>query len=170
MPDRPSFEAREFFTVLPPIAGSTGTLPAVVALSASGTQVTIDLTTIPGSYVYNALDVSNDAYNPNPLGRYLFMQADGGDIYFAFGPTVASLTGGNALSTSAVSTVASNAVTLVAGGCALLKNGLPPIRFRLPGDFGTRDNADKGKNSLARYLGFLTATGTSTLRIYQVGP
>lgn len=170
MSHRPGFEAREFFDILPPIAGAAGTAPAATCLAAGTVQVTVDLTTIPGSPVNAALAAGNDAYNPNPLGHFLFLQADGADIYVAFGPSVASLTGGNALSASAVSTVANNVVTPVAGGCVLVKNGIQPIRFRLPANQNTRDNADVGVYSLARYLAFLTATGSGTLRIFQVGP
>lgn len=170
MSHRPGFEAREFFDILPPIAGASGTAPAAICLAAGTGQVTVDLTSLPGSQLNAALAPGNDAYNPNPLGHFLFLQADGADIYVAFGPTLASLTGGNALAPATPSTVANNVVTPVAGGCILLKNGIQPARFRLPANTNTRDNADVGASSPARFLGFLTSTGSGTLRLYQVGP
>lgn len=166
---RPAFEARDYFSILPPMAGATGTTPAVIALSASNSQVTIDLTTLPGSHMNDGLPLGNDIYNPNPTGHFLFMQPDGGDVYVAFGPSVASLTTSNALSTSAVSTVSNNAVTQVAGGTLCLKNGVL-YRFKIPKSQGTRDDADVGASSPARFLGFIMATGTATLRLYQGSP
>lgn len=166
MSQRPGFEARNFFDFLPPVVAAAGT--GITVLATSAALVVVDLTSLPGHQVNAALDQSNDQWNPNPLGRYLYVQADTVDAFIAFGPTAASLA---ALSATAVSTVAANKVTQVAGGCIRVPASASPgwMRFQLPGDFNTRDNVDKGASSLARFLGFISASA-GFIRLYQCGP
>lgn len=170
MSNRPLFEARDFYSIQPPMAGATGTAPGVVVLASGTGAVLVDLTTVPGCRLNAALTPGNDAYNPNATGHFLFVQATGADVYFVFGPSIASVSAGNAPSSSAVSTVdASGNVTLVAGGTLCAKDGTL-YRYRIPKSVGTRDDADVGASSPARYLAFLTATGSGTFRIYQGSP
>lgn len=153
------------------MAGGTGTAPGVVAIAATSSAGALDLTQVPGSKLNAAKQLGNDAYNPNPTGHFLFMEADGTDIYVVFGPSLASISAGNAPLSTAVSTVdGSGNLTLVAQGALKLVNGTF-YRFLLPPNIGTRDNADVGAFSPARFLGFVTASGTSgTLRVYQGSP
>lgn len=140
----------------------------ITVLTTGVAAVVVDLTSLPGHPTNVNLDQSNDGWNPNPLGRYLYVQADTVDAYIAFGPSAASLA---ALSATAVSTVVANKVTQVAGGCIRVPFSVSPgwMRFQLPGDFGTRDNVDKGASSLARFLGII-ATAPGIIRLYQCGP
>lgn len=171
MSQRPAFEARAYFTILPPLAGGSGTAPGVIAIAATSSAALLDLTTMPGARVNAGLTAGNDSYNPNPTGHFLFMEADGTDVYIVFGPSKASVSAGNAPLSSAVSTVDANGVlTQVAQGCLKLVNGTF-YRFLLPANTGTRDDSDVGTLSPARWLGFVTASGTTgTLRIYQGSP
>ncbi len=173
MAGRNTSETRQSDWIMPPMAFAGGANPAVCALAASTAQVTVDLTSMWGTAANVNLNISNEDYNPNPIGHYLSLQADGGDIYIAFSGTVANLTGGNAIDPNAVSTVSGNAIAAVRGGCLKIPNGYI-AQFKLPGsNFGppaTYDNADRGITSLARYLAFRTAAGTATLRMFQSSP
>lgn len=145
----------------------------ITCLSASSTEVDLDLTTIAGTPAKSGLTVGGDDYNPNPIGHYLSLQADGGDVYVAFADQLAHL---GTLSTTAVTTVTSNkaGTTSTVTGVVRIPNGTT-LQVKLP--WGNTpsgkpiDNADVGTYSPSRYLGFLCATGvTSTLRIWQSSP
>ncbi len=170
MAGRHTNETHQSDWIMPPMAPHATTPPAVCALSASNTAVVVDLTTMWGTAAKAGLTAGNEDYNPNPIGHYLSIQADGGDIYVAFGADAASLAG---LSTSAVSTVANNKITAVAGATMKIPNGYTfqtKIPVGAPPTAAQSDNADPGLYSPARFLGFLTATGTATLRMWQSSP
>lgn len=167
---RATNETHQSDWIMPPMAPHATTPPAVCALAATTTAVIVDLTTMWGTAAKAGLTPGNEDYNPNPIGHYLNVQADGGDIYIAFGADVASLAG---ISATAVSTVAANAITAVAGGTLKIPNGSTlPVKIPIgaPPAAAQYDNADVGKYSPARFLGFLTAAGTGTLRMWQSSP
>ena len=114
------------------------------------------------------LDASNDAYNPNPTGHFIYLEAQGADCYVAFAAAYADL---SAISATTPSTVAggTGVVTGVAGGTFCIPQG-KAVRWRIPPNQNSRDNADVGAVSYARFLGFLTATGSGLLQVYQSSP
>lgn len=173
MPGRNTNETYQSDWIMPPMTAASGATPAVCPLAASTGQVTVDLTTMWGTAAKSGLTAGNEDFDPDPIGHYLSLQADGADIYVAFGPDVGSLTGGNALSATAVCTVTNNAIVKVVGGTLKITNGFT-AQFKLPigapPTAGQYDNADVGKYSPARFLGFLTAAGTGTLRMWQSSP
>src|ERR1700761_5433951 len=82
--------ARQYYWTFPPLVDGNGT-PNVVALPASATLSVVDLTTVPGIPL-TAADRSQVALEPNPIGHFVTMDAQGGDIYYVFGPSLASFT------------------------------------------------------------------------------
>lgn len=78
--------------ILPPVVGANG-ISNVVAVSAGTVPVIVDLTTIPSvPGYYDTFRQPRDG--ANPLGHYVNIQAQLSDVYFQFGPSVASMTSG----------------------------------------------------------------------------
>jgi hypothetical protein len=142
----------------------------ILALAASSSLVIVDLSSMAGcpANMVNGTDVEPiGGRNPNPIGHYISMQADGTDIYVAFGDTVGHLTGITV--TTDVTAVAANqpAAAFTATGLIKLVKDIAPIRVKLP--IGQNPNGQKpwGASSQARYLAFLTASTAGVLRIWQ---
>ncbi len=149
--------------IMPPTVGG------IVALAVTSTEVDIDLTTVPGHPDMPGT-IGSDGYNPNPIGHYVSLTADGCDVYVAFGPSVGGSTGLGHLTTSQNATVATNAVTVSNNDTFKIPNGVT-VYFKLPGETRGNDSADVGSKSKCRYLGYLSASGASgNLRIYQSSP
>ena len=144
--------------------------PGILCLSVSTAAATFDVTGMagsPGNQVVTG-DVSQvGGKNVNPIGHYVTLQADGGDVYIAFGATTASL---SAVATTAVTTIANNALATSNTGNGVVKIPSGTERaFKLP--LGSNPSTTPwGASSPARYLAFLTASGTATLRIWQSSP
>lgn len=153
--------------IMPPMNGG------VTCLAASSTEVDVDLQSLAGTPAKAALTVGNEDYNPNPIGHYLNLQADGGDVYVCFADSLAHL---GSLSTTATSTVTSNKATTTstAGGTVKIPNGTTlqvKLPIGAPSTPAKADQTDVGIFSPARFLGFLCATNvTATLRIWQSSP
>lgn len=168
MAGRNTSETLQSDWIMPPMVGG------IICFAATSTEVDVDLTLIAGTPAKSNVGANADDYNPNPTGHYLSLLADGGDIYVAFAAASASL---GTLSTTAVTTVSgvAPAATNTATGTIKIPNGTT-LQVKLPGGAPTSssnppDNADVGKYSPARYLGFLCASGVSaTLRIWQSSP
>lgn len=151
--------------IAPPIVAG------VVALAATSTEVDVDLTTMPGSPMNTNINQGADGFNPNCIGHYLTLQADGGDIYVALGPSLGGSTGLGHLTTTQNATVGSNKITVSNNDTIKIPNGTT-LQVKLPGDWAARsDGPSTGVSSPCRYLGFLCATGVSaTLRMWQSSP
>lgn len=134
------------------------------AFAASTTAVTVDMTTVPGL----PLEWGNTqaADNPNPLGHYVDLTAEGGDIYVIFGPTFGSVEGGNVPNPATVNTVSSRGVTQAVGVAMYIPSGATRA-VKLPVGGQGPQTGPKGSNSPCRYLAFVTKTGTATLRVAQ---
>lgn len=166
---RENNEAQQFFHELPPMMPATGTLTATMNFAATTSVAIVDLTQCPGTRARASISIGSDDYDPNPTGHFLYLEAQGCDIYVAFGPTFASLA---SLSATAVSTVdgTTGKPTQVAGGSFCIPQG-KAVRWRIPPSQGTPNNADVGAASPARFLGWITAAGTSgILQTYQSSP
>ncbi len=160
--------------------------PSVFACNT--TPVVLDLTTICGTGAKARVPLGNDDWNPDPIAHYITLEADGDDIYYAFGDSVAAV---GTIQPTAVTAIQSGATgptgmalaaftagsTLGGGttGCLKLPNNTSKD-FKLPvgaAPIGTpNDNSDViGKYSPARYLAFRSNTGATVyLRIYQSSP
>lgn len=177
--------------IMPPmftagVTGATGQTysasgPIVLGVT-TGTPTILDLTTICGTPAKAPVSQGHDDWNPNPLGHRLLMQADGDNIYFAFGDSPASLA---TISPTAVTAVQSGqtgptgaalATFTQAGGtsgCAKLVKDAAPLPIELPPGRpppgSPQDNADVGRYSPARYLAFVAGSTSSGvyLRIWQ---
>lgn len=156
-------QARQADYIMPPINGG------ITCLTVGTAAVIVDLTSMGGS---PGIQTAGDAEvyggsNKNPMGHYLTIQADGGDVYCAFGSTAVSLA---SVSTTAVSTVTSNQLsgTSTTNGVAKVFSGTQQ-QFKLP--IGSSPAAGLwGNASPSRFLAVLTASGTITLRMWQSSP
>lgn len=166
MAGRSSNETLQSDWIMPPMLGG------ISCFAAGTSEVDVDLTKLAGSPAKSAINQGADDWNPNPMGHYLTLEADGADIYVAFAATLAAL---GTLSTSAVTTVTAGvpAATSTATGTIKIPNGTV-MQFKLPVIGGAaqnnRDDADWGAASPCRFLGFMTATGSGTLRLWQSSP
>lgn len=134
------------------------------ALAATVTAVTIDMASLLGLPV----DWGNTqaADNPNPLGHYVDLTAEGGDVYVIFGPTQASVEGANVPNPATVNTVTTRVPAAAVGVPQYIPSGqTAPVKLPL-GASGT-SNGTKGQQSPCRYMAFVTKTGTATLRVRQ---
>jgi hypothetical protein len=150
--------------ILPIMADTTGNV-AGAALTASTSAVIIDLSTmIAATQAY--LSGSSHAMNPDPLGKYLNLQAQGNDVFCVFGPTLASVSGANAPNPATVNTVTAHAVNNIPGICMWIpQNATAAIKTPV----GSPDTTSH-LNSPCRFLAFVTSTGSATLRIWASSP
>ena len=235
--------SRQSDWVLPPNVDLSGN-PNCAALSASTAAAVADLTTLP--LPYNVYDATEAARKPNPMGHYINLQAQGGDVYVIFGPSMGSLkaglisgftitnagtgftsaptigfTGGGGSGATAVATVdvssgtvtsitvtnpgtgyssaptvtftggggsgaaatallgappaagttntvsaSTGAITMAQGVCAWIPQG-QTLSAKLPVGSPLEP---WGKSSAFRYMGYVTSTGTATLRVWQSSP
>lgn len=153
---------REYFFVSPIMADSTGKV-AGAALAASTTAAAVDLASMQGLPATWPTTSANA--NPNPLGHFLDVTAQAGDVYVVFGPTLASVTGANAPVPATVNTLTSNVPNYIAGICDYVPSGSTK-RFKLWQGGGAVSGAI-GANSPCRFMAYVTASGTATLRIHQ---
>lgn len=148
-------------TVWPPAYGS------ITCFAVSAGVSVIDLTTMsghPGNSVNGPDQGPMSGTDPNPIGHYITLLADGGDVYIAFCDTSAHAL---AVTVAGVSTVT--------GGNQLVTPFTATGTWKIPsGDrqsflIPTKNDGTTpaGNKSLCRYLAFLTAAGTATLRMYQ---
>lgn len=172
--------------VLPPNVGSNG-ISNVASVSVSSTPTIIDLTTLPPpSNFYDTYRVTRDG--ANPLGHYVNIQAQTADVYFVFGPSVASLTTGqvSAVTISAAGSgyAAAPTVTFTGGGgsgatgTAVLSGGnvaaisivtagsgytsAPTVVFTTQSGSGAAGTAVLGTSPAAATTNTVSANGTIT--------
>jgi hypothetical protein len=147
--------------ILPPMASGTGGAAGKVAMyvaATSNSAINVDLTTIPG--FPDTFTGSQKALDPNPLGHYITIQAEGVDAYFVFGPTQASVSSSNAPLQSATG---ANVVQL----CGYLPAG-QERSYKLPR--GDQAGAGIGNDSPCRWLAVVTKTGSGVIRVWQSSP
>jgi len=154
--------------LLPAVVDGTGN-PNCIAVAVSTGAAALDLTSLPvPAGVY---DSHVAAATPNPIGRYVNFQAQGGDVFLIFGPTFASVTGGsNAPAAGTVNTVngTTGVVTMAKKVCIWVPQGqtlgckLPVGNESTPNQYGTA--------SPCRFVAYVTSTGSATLRIWQSSP
>jgi hypothetical protein len=155
--------------MLPPMAegtaGGTQGNVAGVALAVSVTAATIDLSTMIGQPV-SALSGAAAQSDPSPIGAYLSMQAQAGDVYFIFGSNLASVTGSNAPNPATNNTLTANKPNSIPAICFMLPSGTR-LDFKLPLGSG---GPFAGTSSPCRFLSYVTLAGTATLRMWQSSP
>lgn len=144
----------------------------VVAVTASATPVIVDMTTMagwPGKQTSGAEPSVVGGADPNPLGHYLTLQADGADVYVVFGKTVANLASISV--TSDVTAVNTNSLanSYTATGVTIIPNK-QQANYKIPVGSNPGNQGTWAANSPARYLCFLTAGSTCTLRMWQSSP
>ena len=210
MGQRLSHESQQADFVMPPMyttgaTGNTGfttgagnttplgqtyppTGPSIFAVNT--TPTVLDLTSICGTGAKARVVQGTDDYDPDPIGHYFTMQADGDDIYYVFSDSVG---GGLNMGVTAVTAIDGGTITGATGkasapltstggtlgggtiGAVKLPNNTSKD-FKLPVGTPTvgkpYDNADPiGIYSPARYLTFRSNTGlTVYLRVWQSSP
>jgi hypothetical protein len=129
--------------ITPPRAGQ---IAAIAVTSTAGSQ---DLR-LCGQQTVSMANANQQAAQATPglPGHYATFEADGGDIYVLFGPTLASVTGGN------VPVIATTGVN-AAGACFKIPSG-QNIQCKL-------------EVTTDLFIGFITSA-TATLRIAQSSP
>ena len=174
-------QTRQSDWVLPMMAagstvnGATIGMPAGAVLAATTVVAAIDLTTLPGLPV--DWPANDGGTSLPPLGHYLSLEAEGGDVYVLFGPTYASVTGANAPNAATNSAVSgAGALTQTKGMCVHVpQNGEKAYKLPLGPQYaagGPKAGAGNastipGANSPARFLAYVTKTGTANLRVWQ---
>lgn len=137
------------------------------ALAVTTTAGVVDLTSIPGP---PPGAIGANTVNPNPLGHYVDFQADGGDVYVIFGAALADVTGTQKPAPATVNAVnGSGVITPAVGVCMKIASGTTAT-FKLHDGPGSDSSATYGTSSAARFVGYVTASSTATLRIYQSSP
>lgn len=143
--------------IVPPRAGE------IVALAVTNSAAAVDLQSCGDQ------SPAVDAQAVGIVDSYVVVQNDGTvNVYYAFGPTFASVTGGNAPNPSAATTVngSTGAVTPVAGTCLFIPPGgsltVRPTRGSTNTPGGTASKYG------TRFFAYVTASGTATVRIGKV--
>ncbi|HEY6783598.1 MAG TPA: hypothetical protein VI159_01530 [Gemmatimonadales bacterium] len=137
----PQIEAtRQADFITPPRAGQITAL-AVTTVAASASLLTM------GNQTANQANANT--LNIGLPGHYITLYADGGDVYILFGPDQASVSSGNAPSPTATGANATGACFVIPTGVAM--NVRP-------------------ESNVDQWIGYVTKTGTATLRIAQTSP
>lgn len=133
------------------------------AINCSTTVQVVDLTSLPGS----AFKVG-DPQSQNPVGHYVTITAQGGDVYYATGANFNAL---NAIpntvvfssvnATTGKVTIAGNEIGYIPAGTS--ENVVVPLG-------GSAPVSPPGSSSPSRYVALMTASGNATARIRQSGP
>lgn len=145
--------ARKSLNVSAPRAfAAAGNPGQAAAFAVSATATYVDLTK---GISQAALDLQRSGQDPKSTGRnYLTIVSDV-DIGVVFGPTTASVTGGNAPVLATVGTLSSGVYTGAAGTCFLVPAKTPQRFLPAPG--------------VDNFLG-VVGSGAGTCRIYQSSP
>lgn len=144
--------------IYPPVFGKT------VAVNCSPTVQVVDLTSLPGNPFK-----TGDPASQNPVGHYVKITAQGGDIYYVTGNNFAQL---NAIP----NTVLFTTVNTTTGKVTIQGNEVDYIaagtyeHFVVPLAGQATTQSPPGSGSPARYVALLTASGNATARIRQSGP
>lgn len=160
--------------ILPPTTSGGAPGPAAgisngAAIAMSTTVAILDLTTLPGfPPPVAAVGASKQTTeNPNAIGHYIDVVAEGADAYVVFGPTKASVTGANAPVATATTAVDANGVLTPAVGIPTYVPVGTTKPFKIPtGPIGTASGVF-GSGSPCRFLAVVTKTGTGILRVHQ---
>jgi hypothetical protein len=134
--------------IVAPVAGQ------VSAYQASVTAAAIDIGTCgPAALVPNTGATATNSQNPGGVDRYVTLVADGGAVYVLFGASAAAVSGANAPDPTA--TGAAAAGTNKVGACIPIPSGgLMNVLIR----------------AAERFVGYVTASGTATLRVWVSSP
>ena len=153
---------RQSDCILPMMVDASGN-PNGISVACSTSVVGVDLTTVPG--FPGTYDAAHTVADNNPIGHYVDIEADGGDVYVLFGPSLASVTGANAPAPAFTNTIASGVVTMAKGACVHVPSGTTKS-FKLPRGAVGGPNAPQGQGSPCRFVGLITASGTAKARIW----
>jgi hypothetical protein len=157
--------------ILPMMVDANGN-PNGVAIAVTAAVTGVDLTTVPGLPASFA-GTPGATQDPNPLGHYLRVTAQGGDVFLVFGPNYASVTGANAPAPATTNAVSGTGVvtTGTKGICEQIPAGTYKD-FKLPiGSLVHASASDAGgplgSSSPCRFVGLICSSGTATARLYQ---
>lgn len=143
--------------VQPPIQNAT------LAINCTTTVQVIDLCSIPG----NPVKAGGDPDSKNPVGHFIRITADGGNIYYVTGSNFNSLNAiPNTVSYSTVNAT-TGAVTLTGNEEDVIYSGGEKHFIVMANGTPQTQNPPGGK-SVCRYLAVQTSTGSAVARIYQV--
>jgi hypothetical protein len=165
-------QARQYHYFAPPTYLGLARVVAGVAAKA------IDLTTLtgwPGNQVSSGSGSGGQGSDPNPLGHFITITADGANsVYVVLADTFAHAT---AIDTTTVTTpgtageLGGSGVTTPTNttqACIPIPNGTT-IRVKLPVGMNPQ-TTPFAKNSPCRFLGYITASGTANLIVGQASP
>lgn len=149
--------------ILPPMVDGSGN-PNCVVVSVSATAQLVDLSTMPVS-PYPSSQGTVQQPSSNPLGHYVRIEADGGDVYALFGPSPASLLTGNVPLASVTNTISgtTGAITAAKQTCCHIPSGTYKD-FKLPAGASA---GGWGLQSPCRYVSLVSGGGTAKARVYQ---
>ena len=125
----------------------------------------VDVTSLPG----NPVKTGGDPSSQNPVGHYMRITADGGNVYFVTGANFTLLN-------SIPNTVSYSTVNTTTGAVTLTKNEEDMIPAGGWKDFVIMPNGTMqtqtppGGKSACRYIALQTSTGSAVARMYQSGP
>lgn len=163
------------------VTGSSGqTVPATgpTNLAASPTTTVVDLTTICGPPTKAPVPQGNDDWSPTPIGHRIMLQADGDNIYVAFGdsPTIFGTLAPSATTGTTGASFGAAAGSSFTGGQGTTTTGMklvkdvfyPPFELPIgrppPGTPANNSDQAGGHYSPARYMAF--ASGTTGVSVY----
>lgn len=142
---------RQADNIIPPIKGS------IPKFAVTTSVLVIDLSTWPQTAALPATTVKG-SQNKNPIGQYLCLIPDGATVYVAFADTYAALAGLSATATSSVD--GTGKITILGTETVPLPGGTLHTMRPPPGNSGY--GTAWGSLSPARFMGLITATGSTT--------
>lgn len=160
--------------VLPPTYGSVLAVNCVI-----NTATVVDLTSVPAStsapgytlanQIVQGTSASPSPDQQNPIGKYIRITAQGGDVYYVLGANFAQL---NAITaTAAYTTVNATTGKVTVNGNELdcVANGTFKDVF-IPGSTSSQTQSPPGSASPCRYIALVGAAASTVARIHQSSP
>lgn len=140
----------------PRVNGATGNVAAITVSAAAGSLDVRSLSCGPSATQgqYNAAQTQQGFQGA--MDQYITIFADGADLYVVFGPSQASVTGGNAPVVATVGSVSGAGVYTDAAGTA----------WKIPNGQSLRVLPQLNQDA---FMGFV-ASGAGTMRIFQSSP
>lgn len=143
--------------VVPPIYNG------VVAVNCTTTVTVVDLCTMPKS-----LAEPGEQPNANPIGKYVRITAEGGDIYFTTGNNFTAL---NAIANTSIFTTVNattGKVTIAGGELDYIPAGSWKDFVAIPGVTpAAAAKSPAGNDSPCRYVALITSASSARARITQ---
>ena len=149
------------------------TYGGVLRLQGTSSAQVLDLTTMagwPGNQVSGGDGAGTVSNSTNPIGHYITIAVDAGNLWVDFADTFAhaALIDASVQVTATNGTTGAAATPFTANAGVLVTAGIPYSFWLPPGQLP--QTTPYAANSKVRYMGYITSTGNTNFAVWQSSP